>query len=273
MDGGLDLDLKYFQKDQLMPELTDPFHDKDGSSRVLAGCIVYSGSTRLAEMAGRVGFDAVWIDMEHASSGLTAAEAMCVATEAGGAVPLVRTAGVNREHVLHAFEIGGRIVVVPMVNDADTAKQIVEYGKYPPVGRRGFFKYSRGGRFGENPNWMADTNASTALMPQIETLEAVKNLDAILAVPGIDGILIGPSDLSVDFGTPGKFDAPDFQETVAKCISRARELGKHAGIVAGDDKLISLSKQAGANLLVFSADTPLLHKAWSSELKTFRAGL
>jgi len=248
----------------------DIFRDATGAPRVLAGLGICSGSTRLAEMAGRLGFDVVWIDMEHASHGLRDAESMCVAAEAGGALPLVRTMGSERDHILRALEMGGRIIVVPMVNDADTARRIVEYGKYPPLGRRGFYRYSRGLRFGEDPEWLATANATTILMPQIETLEAVDNLDAILATDGIGGILVGPGDLSADLGVPGVFDSPKFIQIVTDCLRRARAVGKHAAVLTPIETMNPTVLAAGAELVIIGADMPVLREAWTAKLAAFR---
>src|ERR1043166_9287174 len=96
------------------------FTDKQGHPKRLIGCAIASGSVRLAELAARTGFDCVWIEMEYTAFDLAAAEAACIAVEAAGALPLVRTAGYRREHILHALEIGGRIIVIPLVNDAET---------------------------------------------------------------------------------------------------------------------------------------------------------
>jgi len=165
--------------------------------RALIGCAVGIGSPRIAELAGRLGFDAVWIEMEHASTDLVTAEQMCVATEAGGAIPIVRTAGYHREHILHALEIGGRIIVAPLVNDAETAREVVKHGKFRPLGQRGFNSRSRGLEFGlDMPGMLRRANDETHLMPQIETVEAVNNLDKILdaAIAAGADLLIVASD-------------------------------------------------------------------------------
>ena len=248
----------------------NPFVDAEGRARVLAGASIYSGSTRFAEMAGRLGFDAVWIDMEHACAGLAEAEAMCVAAEAGGAIPLVRTMGSERDHIMRALEIGGKIIVAPMVNNVDIARRVVQFGKYPPVGRRGFYRSSRGLRFGEDPNWLTNANLNTVLMPQIETLEAVSNLDAILAVEGVDGILVGPGDLSMDMGIPGDYENPELLHTVCDGLRRARKAGKHAGVLTGLDAVIRRVLEAGADLIIMASDTPAVAKAWSAALAGFR---
>jgi len=250
--------------------MTDPFVDANGRPRVLSGVCLYGASPRFAELAGRMGFDVVWIDLEHATAGLATAEALCVATEAGGAIPLVRTWGFQRDHMLRALEIGGRIVVVPMVNDADAAREVVRYGKYRPLGERGFYRFSRGLRFGRDPEWRSRADATTVLLPQVETVEAVKNLDAILGVEGVGGVFIGPGDLSADMGKPGQFDDAELVDTICACIRRARDAGLHAGVLTPAASLIDKVVAAGADLCVFASDISPIMAAWEDQLASFR---
>ena len=247
----------------------DLFTDENGKARILAGVSIISGSTRFAELAGRVGFDVVWIDMEHASYDLAGAEAMCVACEAGGAIPLIRTMGYHRDHVLRALEIGGKLIVSPMVNDADAAADMVRWGKYRPLGERGFYTRSRGLRFGLESDRMARANAGTVLLPQIETLQAVENLDSILSVDGVGGVFIGPGDLSADMGRPGDYDNPELLDLICDCLRRARAAGRHAGVLPPSATMIGPVLAAGADVVIFTTDmTPALN-TWPKELADF----
>jgi len=252
----------------------DVFADREGNSRVLFGCSINSGSPRLAELAARVGFDVVWIEMEHGSADLASAEAMGVSTELGGGVPLVRAAGWRREHILHALEIGGQIIVVPMVNDADTAREVVQYGKFPPLGVRGYNTRSRAARFGlgSPAKMMQSMNESTILMPQIETTEAAANIDAILAVEGLDGIFVGPGDLSASLGYPGDFNNLELGALVCDCIRKARSSGRHAGILAGPGALLDSALAAGADLCIIASDMGAVIQVWRGQLDRLRSG-
>ncbi|MDP7129802.1 MAG: aldolase/citrate lyase family protein [Planctomycetota bacterium] len=235
------------------------FKDENNNDRTLYACSVITGSTRVVELAGLCGFDVVWIDIEHASSTLDGAERMVIAAEAHNMIPLVRTAGYSREHILHALEIGGQIIVVPMVNDADAAGEVARHGKFTPVGRRGFNRGSRGLRFGVDcENWMERINAETWLIPQIETLEAVANIDSILAVEGIDGIFIGPGDLSTDMGISAQFENPELIENAIGCIRKAKDKGLIAGIFSGEGPLFEAAQEAGADLFIAGSDSKIL---------------
>src|SRR5204862_7850094 len=122
------------------------------------------------------------------------AESPWAAIEAGGATPVIRVPDGQRHHVLRALEVGANIVVVPMINTAEQARQVVRFGKFPPLGLRGYNTRSRGmnyGLGGAPAEMFEKANAATHLFGQVETTESVENLEAICAVDGISGILVG----------------------------------------------------------------------------------
>jgi 4-hydroxy-2-oxoheptanedioate aldolase len=238
--------------------------------RILRGIAVYSGATRLAELAAHIGFETIWIEMEHGPTDFGLGEALCMAIEAGGGIPTVRIPDGQRHHVLRALEIGARIVVVPMINTAAQAAQLVQHGKFPPLGQRGYNVRSRGVEYGLVPPKAAFVRANqrTHLFAQIETVEAVQNLDSICAVDGLSGIFIGPGDLSVSFGCTGELSGPKLIETVCDCIRRARAAGKYAGILVPPGTMLTAAIEAGCNLTFFGGDITELGKAWPSLLAT-----
>ncbi len=251
----------------------DPFVDAEDRPRVLRGVAVVTGATRLAEMAGKIGFDTVWIEVEHGPASFSEVEALCVATEAGGAVPTVRLPDAERHHVLRALEVGARIVVVPLVNDAETARQIVQHGKFRRWGCAGSTRAAAG----STTVWtlleaFEQANARAHLIAQIETLEAVQNLEAICSVPGLAGILIGPGDLSVSAGKIGDFTDPEMIDLVAGCMKRARAQGKHAGILVAPGPMLDAALAAGCDLVFCGATSPNLTRAWRDLLASMTTG-
>lgn len=254
-------------------EIDDPIdrrlRERQAEGRVLWGCAINSGSPRLAELAARIGFDVVWIEMEHASVDLAAAEALCVATVAGGGIPLVRVQSCRRDHVLPALEIGGRIIVAPLVNDAAAARELVRHGKFRPTGERGYNTRSRALEFGMDSKAMARANDTTCLLPQIETVESVRNLEEILAVEGIGGIFVGPGDLSADLGRPGQFEDPELSHLVCGSIHKARQRRLHAGVFVSEGQLFEASLKAGADLCIVASDMKDLINAWRTQLAKF----
>lgn len=248
-----------------MPEIpADVFRDVNGQPRRLFGVTIYSGATRLAELAGKIGFDTIWVEMEHGPTDFIAAEALCMAAEAGGAVPAIRVPDHQRHHVLRALEVGARIVIVPMVNTPEQARQIVEHGKFAPLGARGYNTRTRGVEYGlaGATRAFANANARTHLFAQIESLEAVNNLDAIARTDGLAGIFIGPGDLSASAGMTGELNHPKMIELVTDCIRRATSLGKHAGILVGPGALLDASHAAGCDLIFCGGDITDLVGAW-----------
>jgi 2-keto-3-deoxy-L-rhamnonate aldolase RhmA len=251
----------------------DIFQSGGGGNRILRGASIYSGSPRLAELAGKVGFDTVWIEMEHGPTDFLLAEHICMAAESAGALPTLRVSDGQRLNVLRALEVGARIVVVPMVQTADQARQIVEYGKFPPIGARGYNMRSRGVNYGlgEKQAIFADANARTHLFAQIETKQAVQNLDAICAVQGLSGIFIGPGDLSVSLGLAGEMEGDRMIETVADCIRRARAARKHAGILVPPGRMLDAAIEAGCDLVFYCGDVSDLSVVWKRLLASVPA--
>ena len=248
--------------------MDDVFLDAAGKSRRVRGVTVNSGSTLLVGLAAQVGFEVIWIEMEHGPIGFERIESLCLAAEAGGVLPLVRLPDGERHHVLRALEVGARIILVPMVDNAVQAGCIVECGKYPPLGVRGFNTRTRGIGFGlvAPAQTMAAANARTHLFAQIETLQAVENLDGICAVEGLSGVFIGPGDLSMSMGLLGQPNHPEVVETVLSCMHRAREAGKRTGIFITPGALLDAALEAGCDLVVCGGDVMDLATAWTNLL-------
>jgi 4-hydroxy-2-oxoheptanedioate aldolase len=254
--------------------IQDLFLAAEGKPRIVRGVAIYSSSPRLAEVAIRVGFETVWIEMEHGPTDFATAEVICQAVEAVGGCASIRVPDGQRCHVLRALEVGARIVIVPMVNTAEQARQVVQFGKFPPVGQRGYNTRSRAVSFGltDKHAAFAAANERTHLFVQIETTEAVSNLDAICGVEGLSGILIGPGDLSMSLGCGGDLLSPRTIETATDCIRRAKAAGKHAGILVGPGPLLEAAIGAGADLVFSGGDITDLVVPWRRLLETILAG-
>jgi 2-keto-3-deoxy-L-rhamnonate aldolase RhmA len=252
----------------------DPFVSADRSPGPLRGVAIYSGSPRLAELAIRIGFDTVWIEMEHGPTDFAAAEAMCHAAESAGGFASIRVPDGQRCHVLRALEVGARVVIVPMVNTAEQACQAVQFGKFPPIGHRGYNTRSRAVGFGlaDKRAAFAAANEQTHLFVQVETVEAAENLDAICGIEGLSGILIGPGDLSMSLGCDGDLLSPRVIDTATGCIRRARAAGRHAGILVGPGPLLDASLAAGADLVFCGGDVTDLIPPWTRLLEAVGCG-
>lgn len=260
--------------EKLIPR--DPFLSAAGHPNCVVGVALYNGSARLAELAGRVGFDTVWIELEHSPTDWNQAEAMCIAAENGGAIPTIRVPSHKRHHILRALEVGARIVVVPMVNQPEQAREIVRHGKFPPLGERGYNNRTRGVGYGLNGTSkasLAEINRQVNLFVQIETRQAVENLHAICDVEGITGIFVGPGDLALSYGWGNQSDHPQLLEVVSRVIQAARKAGKVGGIFASPGPLLDTAVAAGSQLLIVGGDIADLTAAWSQLLGRIKGSM
>ncbi len=239
--------------------MTQPvdFHALLAERKLLLGFASDSGDSGVAEMAGLLGYDIVWADLEHSTVGYRGVELFCRGARAGGAIPLVRVGGSSREQVLRALECGARIVVVPMVESEEQARSIVESGKFAPLGRRGFSGSSIGLSYGigDKPTAVRRANDQTHLFVQIETLEGVRHCDRILAVEGIAGGLVGPADLSFSHGKPLDFSDPELIRIFRYAVRTIREQGKIAATATGDVGLIEAGLEEGLQILICASET------------------
>lgn len=241
--------------------------------KVLLCCTIESGTPANVEIAAMSGFDVVWAEIEHANTSWSEAENLCRAANLRGAFSLMRVADADRGNIMHALDTGVDILVVPMVNDVATARRIVELGKFPPLGRRGFAGSVRGLDFGIGGRVEAaqTANRETHLFVQIETAEAVERCAEIVGVEGISGGLVGPSDLSWTLGKPMQFDDPAFVETYAGAIRQIRSLGKIAATATVHPTLLAAARDAGIQILCCATERASLRLHWEPTIKDIRA--
>jgi 4-hydroxy-2-oxoheptanedioate aldolase len=214
----------------------------------LAGMFVGFPSPALVEMCGYAGFDFVIIDNEHGPQSLETTEHMIRAARCAGTIPIVRTAEAD---LLRVLDAGASGVQVPMVNTAAEARRIVEACKYPPLGKRSSAFTARAGgyTFFGGAGQIARANEGIAIVLMIETAEAVANLDAIVAVPNIDCLFVGLSDLALSMGHAGDNLHPRVQETLQTVFAKARQAGIAAGVLASSPMDFNRYASMGATYL------------------------
>ena len=236
---------------------------------VLLGCGIDSASPAIAELAGLLGYDVVWADLEHLGIDRAQAEDFCRGASAGGALSLLRVPGADRDHILHALEAGAHIVVVPMVESPDTAREVVRHGKFAPLGMRGFNGSSRGMRYGvgDKLDTMRWANEQTHLFVQIETMAAVQRCTEIVSVPGISGGLVGPADLSVSMGKPLAFDDPEVIAVFRDAVRLIRDSGKIAASVTPHPSLLRAGLEEGLQIVICTSETATLRTSWQQTLR------
>src|SRR5689334_1934578 len=151
----------------------------------------------------------------------------------GTAEPVVRCAWNDAVLIKRILDIGARSLLVPFVQDADEARRAVAATRYPPLGIRGVSVAPRANLYGRVPDYHATSHENICVLVQVETASAMKEIEAIAAVPGVDGIFIGPSDLAADLGHLANANHPDVQSAIARGAARIRAAGKSAGILTG----------------------------------------
>ncbi len=208
--------------------------EKSASSPVL-GIAVYYYDPIFLEMAARLGFGVIWIEMEHGFISFAQAADLCRMAKGSGMLSMIRVADTRRENVLKAAECGPDIIDAPMIETPEAASELIEGARFPPSGSRGFFSVSRALDYGLVDNIAGEQmrlNEELCLMAQIETAEAVRRIDEICAIPGFE-IFIGPSDLSASLGVAGQLSHPKVFEAAKRIITAARRSGKLVAVGAG----------------------------------------
>ena len=197
--------------------MTNRLKEKLKAGEPAFGVSVMFPSPQIVEMVGKLGFDWVMIDCEHGSVSPESIETMAMAAELTGITPIARPWTNSAEAILRVMDRGAMGVQVPHVNTADDAKRAVEAVKYYPLGERGLAAGSRPANYGFGlpmSEYVVQANADTLVCVQLEEQEALRNIDEILKVEGVDVFFVGPSDLSQSMGYPGKSSEPVLQQSL-----------------------------------------------------------
>lgn len=196
--------------------------------RTLLGAALYFYDPIFLEVAAHLGYQAIWIEMEHAPITFAEAADLCRMAAGSGMLIMIRVPDSRRENILKAAECGPDILDVPMVDDKAQMEEILRYARFAPVGGRGHFGVSRAVQYGvlnSVHEMQQDLNRDLCLMAQIETSEAMANLDQLAAVAGVD-LFVGPADLAASLGHPGETLHPSVREAAARVVKAARANGK-----------------------------------------------
>jgi 4-hydroxy-2-oxoheptanedioate aldolase len=225
-------------------------------------------STISAESAGRGGFDYVCIDNQHGVNDYQVSVSMMQAILLGGGTPIVRVPWNEPGIIGKMLDAGAEGIIVPMVNTAEQARAVVQACLYAPVGSRSFGPVLAMARV---KNYPTVANDITAVIPMIETVEALKNLDEILSVPGVHAIYVGPADLSLSLGLPpgNNDDRAEFTDALTTIVAACR---RH-GVVPGMHTVASLGErrlEQGFQMLTVSSDQLAMRAMMANELAQVR---
>lgn len=205
----------------------------DAGETLLGAGITLADPSATEALASSVDF--FWIDTEHTHLSRESVLAHLIAARAGGKPALVRVPTADMAHIKPLLDIGAGGIIVPQVRSADEVKAVVDGCRYPPLGRRGFGprRASNYGRTAGTSKFLKDANRDIFVAVQIETKEALDDLEAIVAIPGLDSIALGPYDLSLALGQPGDVTHPAVFGALQTIVHQARLAGKFVGTGLG----------------------------------------
>ncbi len=223
------------------------------------------------EVAAGAGFDWLLIDMEHAANEVGTVLAQLHAVSASSAAPIVRQPANDAVLTKRLLDIGVQSFLIPMVNSAEEARQAVAATRYPPHGIRGVATTTRASQFGRIKDYHKHAQEEICVIVQVETREALTQLDAIAAVEGVDCVFIGPSDLSAALGHLGNASDPSVRAAIADAFKRVQRAGKAPGILTGVEADAKHWLELGALFCGVGADIGIL--ARQSEALAAKFGL
>lgn len=227
--------------------------------RPLAGIWLCSGSALVAEICAGAGLDWALVDMEHSPNGLESVLTQLQVLAAYPVTPVVRVPTNDPVIIKQVLDLGAQTLLVPMVSSADEARAAVEAMRYPPRGRRGVGSaLARSARWNRTDGYLQQADGQVSLIVQIETAAGVEEAEQIAAVDGVDGIFVGPSDLSASMGLLGQQTHPDVVAAVHRTFAAAREGGTPVGVNAFDPAVAAGYAEAGARFILVGADVALL---------------
>ncbi|WP_053139662.1 4-hydroxy-2-oxoheptanedioate aldolase [Pseudomonas sp. MIACH] len=224
-----------------------------------------------AELAANAGFDWLLIDGEHAPNDLRGMLGQLQAVAPYPSHPVIRPVIGDTALIKQVLDIGVQTLLVPMVESAEQARTLVKAIHYPPRGVRGVGSaLARASRWNSIAGYLDHADEQMCLLVQIENREGLANLDAIAAVEGVDGVFIGPADLSASMGHRGNPGHPEVQAAIEDAIVRIRSAGKAAGILSADQALARRYIELGAAFVAVGVDTTVLMRGLLSLAAAFK---
>ncbi|MET4692666.1 4-hydroxy-2-oxoheptanedioate aldolase [Endozoicomonas lisbonensis] len=252
--------------------MTNPFKQalSDGSPQL--GMWLGLANSYSAELIAGSGFDWLLIDGEHAPNDINTILSQLQAVASYPSEPVVRAVWKDSVLIKQLLDIGARNLLIPMIETIEEAREMVAATRYPPEGIRGVGSaLARASQWNRKTDYLHNANNEICLLLQIETLKGLENLDAIVDVEGVDGVFIGPADLSAALGHLGNPGHPDVQAAIEQAITKIVQSGKAAGILSADETLARKYLELGATFVAVGVDTTLLARTSEALLEKYRA--
>ena len=236
------------------------------------GTWVMMGDLAAAEILARIGYDWVAVDIEHTAIGYETLRTLVCGIQRHGAQPFVRVEENDATVIKRVLDCGATGIIVPQVCSAREAERAARAALYPPEGLRGI-SISRATEYGANfQDYFRSINDQLVVIVQIEHIRGVEAVEEILAVKGVDGIFVGPYDLSGSMGIVGEFEHPRLKEALDRCARAAKQAKKALGyhVVAPDSAQALQRLEQGFNFIACSTDTLFLHHSATGMLAALR---
>jgi 4-hydroxy-2-oxoheptanedioate aldolase len=216
----------------------------------------------VAELLATVGFDCLVIDAEHAPNDPRSVLAQLQAMASYPVHPIVRPVCGTLELIKQYLDIGAQTLIIPMVETAEQARQMVAATRYPTRGVRGVGSaLARSSRWNQIDDYLQGSDEEMCVLVQVESVSALTHLEAIAAVDGVDGVFFGPADLAASMGLLGKPSDPAVRAAILQGIATVSKAGKAAGTLTSDRKLAREYLDHGALFVAVGVDTTILLKA------------
>jgi len=229
------------------------------ANRAQIGIWICSANSTVAEIVASSGIDWILIDAEHTPNDLQSILVQLQVTYGHPATPMVRPPHGDPNLIKQYLDLGVQNILIPMVNTAAEAAALVRAVRYPPLGIRGVGSaLARASRWNRIGDYLGSASDTISLFVQIETTEAVSNIEEILAVEGLDGLFIGPSDLAASMGLLGQQDHEDVVRSVEACIKLAKAAGIKVGVNAFAPATADRYIAAGVDFILVGADVALI---------------
>jgi 2-keto-3-deoxy-L-rhamnonate aldolase RhmA len=214
----------------------------------------------IVRLMAAIGFDFVYLDMEHGPFTIAEISELCQIARDVGIVPIVRPANQSADHLSRPLDVGALGLLVPHVETADQAIIIIENSKYYPLGRRGYSSRGPHTGFRKVPasDFMVAANEDTLIGVLIESAQGIKNVEEIASIPNLDLIVLGRGDLSQDLGIPGQLDADPVQQAVNIVLQACQHYGKAMGMICFDKESAQHWLEVGVRMLNYGSEVSLL---------------
>jgi 4-hydroxy-2-oxoheptanedioate aldolase len=243
---------------------------------------IYAGEQQIglwSSLAGHItveilagsGYDWLLIDTEHSPNEVPMVMSQLHACMEHRTHPIVRPPSNDQVMIKRYLDIGVQTFLIPMVDTPEEAAAAVSYTRFPPEGVRGFAAASRASRYGRIKNYHQEAHREICVLVQIESAKAIDNVEAICAVPGVDGVFVGPGDLSSAIGYLGDQGNEKVVTLIESLIGRIAKAGSRAGILTGDENLARRYIEAGCIYTAVGADTGILARGSEALARRFKS--